>query len=283
MSDQVIHEAFHRTSPLGIQIVFHTTPGGYVAPHWHNEVEILYPLNGDADLFIDRQKHHLPRRRITVVESAQVHSVSYHDRTSMFLYIHVSKDLLEPYLPGITLRRIHCMPDELEPEQEDEYYALCTLLSDMVRLYIKDAPGFLLEAEGMTLQLMARLLRTFPADNLTPISENDHLAVERIRQIMSYVEEHFAEPISLQDAADVLGLGREYFCRFFRKHTGGSFLQYLTEIRLTHSYRDLQNTDLPVSEVMEKNGLTNQKRFNREFKKLYGCTPSSVRKNPPAN
>ncbi len=278
MSEPVIHETIHRTSPLGIQIVFHTTPGGYVAPHWHNEVEILYPLNGEADLFIDRQKHQLPRKRVTVIESAQVHSVLYHDRTSMFLCIHVSKELLEPYLPGISLRRIRCIPDEITEEQQDDYLALCVLLADMVRLYIKDAPCFLLEAEGMTLQLMARLLRFFPADTLPAISDHDHLAVERIREIMSYVEEHFAEPLSLRDAADVLGLGREYFCRFFRKHTGTSFLQYLTEVRLTHAYRDLQNTDLPVSEVMEHNGLTNQKRFNREFKKLYGCTPSSVRK-----
>ena len=57
-----------------------------------------------------------------------------------------------------------------------------------------------------------------------------------------------------------------------------SFLNYLNEVRLAHVYHDLQTSDLPISEIMLQNGLTNQKLFNRTFKELYGCTPSEVRK-----
>ena len=59
---------------------------------------------------------------------------------------------------------------------------------------------------------------------------------------------------------------------------GMSFLQYVTEVRLSHVYHGLLETDLPIAELMEENGFTNQKLFNREFKALYGCTPSAVRK-----
>ena len=97
-------------------------------------------------------------------------------------------------------------------------------------------------------------------------------------QILSWVEEHYKEPISLTDVADEMGVSREYFCRIFRKSMGISFQQYLAEIRLNHIYQDLVNTYDPVSEIMENNGFTNQKRFNASFKKLYGCTPSKVRR-----
>lgn len=59
---------------------------------------------------------------------------------------------------------------------------------------------------------------------------------------------------------------------------GTSFLNYLNETRLAHIYGDLITTDAPIAEVMENNGFTNQKLFNRAFKELYGCPPSLVRK-----
>ena len=59
---------------------------------------------------------------------------------------------------------------------------------------------------------------------------------------------------------------------------GMSFLNYVNEVRLSHVYQDPLNTDAPVAQIMEKNGFTNQKLFNRAFKELYKQTPSSVRR-----
>ena len=64
----------------------------------------------------------------------------------------------------------------------------------------------------------------------------------------------------------------------FKKNMGISFLQYLNEVRAAHIYQDLIHTDEPVQVLMEKNGFTNQKLFNRVFKELYGCTPLQARK-----
>ena len=133
-------------------------------------------------------------------------------------------------------------------------------------------------------------MRTFPENtwNVTSpifstyaaakVTATYRLTVDRIRAIITYVEEHFADQLSLQDIAYHLGLGKEYFCRFFKKNMGMSFLQYVNEVRVSHIYQDLIRTDAPVYEIAEKNGFHNQKLFNRTFKSIYGCTPSSVRK-----
>lgn len=60
---------------------------------------------------------------------------------------------------------------------------------------------------------------------------------------------------------------------------GMSFLQYVNEVRISHIYQDLIRTDIPVGELADQNGFSNQKLFNRTFKEIYGCTPSSVRIN----
>ncbi len=95
--------------------------------------------------------------------------------------------------------------------------------------------------------------------------------------MISYVETNFRDPISLLDISGHLGLTKEYFCRFFKKNMGISFLRYLNDVRLSHIYQDIQNTDAPIAEIMERNGFTNQKLFNQSFKKQYGQTPSAVR------
>lgn len=265
-------------SQLGIQLSFRTNPGGYHPLHWHEELEILYPLNGETDITVEGNKYRLPKKNLTVIDSRQVHSTYTYDPTSMLLCIHVSKSHLQNYLPEIELYQIRCIPELVPDSLFEEYLYICDLLAELTRLYILDVSGFRLEAEGIILQVMSRLLRSF-SSTLTPlVSDANIQTIERIRKVITYVEEHYAENISLHDVTELLGIGKEYFCRFFKKNMGISFLQYLTEVRLSHIYQGLTETDIPIAELMENNGFSNQKLFNRTFKELYGCTPSSVRK-----
>ena len=59
---------------------------------------------------------------------------------------------------------------------------------------------------------------------------------------------------------------------------GTTFLKYLNSVRLEHFYTDLTNTDLSISELIERNGFTNYKMFMKFFKDTYGNTPRETRK-----
>ncbi len=276
---QPYYEVFREVNELGIQLSYRTTPGGYHPLHWHEELELLFPLNGDASVTIDGETYQLRRRQLLAIESGQVHSTNTYSDQLMLLCIHISKRLLERYLPDIELFRLHCIPDEITDQQFPEYLNLCQMAEMLTRLYIEEASAGLLESEGIILQILARLIRYFSVRSGPELSSADMQARQRLRDIITYVGEHFQEPISLQDGADLLGLNKEYFCRFFKKHMGLSFLNYINEIRVTHIYQEIQNTDASITEIMEANGFTNQKLFNKTFKEIYGCTPSAVRSN----
>lgn len=272
------YERFHKISELGIQLAYHTLPGGYHPLHWHEEMEILFPLNGDADVTIDGRIHHLRHRQLLVIESGQVHSTDTYSGQLMFLCIHISRRLLLHYIPDAELYRFHCIPDEITDRQFEAYLHICQMAEQLTRLYVRDAPASLLESEGIILQILAHLIRCFSVSSAPGISSADALSRQRLKDIITFVNEHFQNPISLQDGASLLGFNKEYFCRFFKKHMGLSFLQYVNEVRISHIYQELQNTNAPITEIMEANGFTNQKLFNKTFKKIYGCTPSAVRK-----
>lgn len=221
-----------------------------------------------------------------MIDSRQVHSIHTYSDTSMFICVHISKKLIEKYIPDIDLYRIYCIPDDIPDSQFPEYLSVCRQMEALLRLYITDKPAWQMESEGIILQVLAQLIRHFSrksAPDEIGLSSADRTSFNRIRDVITYVEEHFREPISLQDIAGHLSLGREYFCRFFKKNMGMSFLRYLNEVRISHVYRDLEQTDAPIAEIAEKNGFLNQKLFNRTFREVYGCTPSAVRrKSKPA-
>ena len=272
------NEIILEKSPLNIKIAFYTKSGGYSPLHWHEELEILYPLNGASDISINGTTYHQRNKQLLVIDSGNIHSTLHYGDSAMFLCIHISKKSLEWYLPGIENYNICCYSDMVSDKDFPVYLEMCGYLKRITELYITGSPAFLLEAEGLVLQTVSKLLVNF-ADARAPLaSNNDKLAINRIRSITNYVEEHFAGRVTLEEAAGLSGLGKEYFCRFFKKNMGISFLQYLNEVRAAHIYQDLIHTDEPVQVLMEKNGFTNQKLFNRVFKELYGCTPLQARK-----
>lgn len=275
------YETYRKVDTEGIYLSYSTAPGGYHPLHWHEEIELLYQLNGRSDIQIDGEKYQIQNKLLTVIDSRQVHSIHTYNDTSMFICVHISKKLIEKYIPDIDLYRIYCIPDDIPDSQFPEYLSVCRQMEALLRLYITDKPAWQMESEGIILQVLAQLIRHFSrksAPDEIDLSSADRTSFNRIRDVITYVEEHFREPISLQDIAGHLGLGREYFCRFFKKNMGMSFLRYLNEVRISHVYRDLEQTDAPIAEIAEKNGFHNQKLFNRTFREVYGCTPSAVRR-----
>lgn len=102
--------------------------------------------------------------------------------------------------------------------------------------------------------------------------------LERMKLCMEFVREHYGERISLADAAGLLAITPEHFCRLFRKYTGQTFLAYVNQIRMEHFHTDLLETDKNITFLLDKNGITNYKGFLRKFKEAYGESPKEVRR-----
>ena len=100
----------------------------------------------------------------------------------------------------------------------------------------------------------------------------------RLDSILTYTQENYQRPITLKEAADVVSLQPEYFCRFFRQNMETTYLEYLNSYRLSRIYRDLIATDLPVGTLAEKHGFTNDKLFHRLFRERFHTTPLQLRK-----
>jgi AraC-like DNA-binding protein/quercetin dioxygenase-like cupin family protein len=101
---------------------------------------------------------------------------------------------------------------------------------------------------------------------------------ERIDRICRYLAENSARPIVLAQAAAASHMSVPAFTRFFRKCTGKSFVEYLTELRVGAACRLLVETDRTVTQVCYAAGFNNLSNFNRRFRDQKGITPREFRR-----
>lgn len=248
-------------------------------PHRHKSMEILYILNGYADVKIDGLECHLDPLDYIVIDSLKVHSVIFGMPQTMGISLQISKNYMRQYLPDIELRQFNCYSKELLTETEPyQMNMLSEHMKELTIYYMSSGNSYHLRCAALIFNILAELVDNFCSPITNSVSVNKYEDVNRIEQICNYVEEHYMENISLEDVAAEQGLSKEYFCRYFKSNMGISFLNYLNQVRMNHVYHNLIQTDETIQEIMEKHGFYNQKLFYKKFKELYGCTPRMLRK-----
>lgn len=244
--------------------------------HWHRELEMLYILNGSAVVQMEGKKYRLRPQDLIVIDSSVIHDVIYALPQTMGICIHISKSYMRRYLADLELMRMICTPESKGHEKEEGYERLRQYLKDLTVLYFEQKQSYPFASGAIVLKILAELVDDFSE----LVSEEINIAgvdnLVRVEQIFQYVEGHYTEPISLQDAADEAGLNKEYFCRFFKRSTGMTFLQYVNQVRISHIYQDLLHAEGNVQEIIERHGMYNTKVFYRLFKERYGCTPREM-------
>ncbi|WP_394921422.1 response regulator [uncultured Robinsoniella sp.] len=98
-----------------------------------------------------------------------------------------------------------------------------------------------------------------------------------IKNICTYMDEHYSEPISVDSVADVFGRTPNYVSSKFKKEVGKSFTDFLIELRVGKALNMLKYTDLPISEVAKKTGFSSYAYFSRTFRKSTGRNAGSFR------
>lgn len=100
-----------------------------------------------------------------------------------------------------------------------------------------------------------------------------------IQEAFGYINRHFREPISLEQAARISHLSPAYFSRRFCREVGMTFEKYVVSKRLELAKNLLTATELSVCQVCFECGFQNPAHFSRSFKRRFGKTPGSVKRS----
>ncbi|MBL6445140.1 helix-turn-helix domain-containing protein [Fulvivirga sp. 29W222] len=119
-------------------------------------------------------------------------------------------------------------------------------------------------------------------DSISLTSEVTHdyteLQAKRLNDIYQFTMNEFHREITLEEVADVSNMTVPSFCRYFKKRTRKTYIEFLTEMRVSYACKLLQKEDLSITGVCHLSGFNNLSNFNRKFKKITGYTPTVFRK-----
>jgi AraC family transcriptional regulator len=137
--------------------------------------------------------------------------------------------------------------------------------------------GVYLEALGVV--LAHELLRVTAVGNRAETQSNGGLAAWQRRKAVAYIEEHLAEPISLEALARLVGLSACYFCRAFRQSLGMPPQRYQLSQRIERAKTLLAKRAASVTDVSLTVGYNDTSAFCTAFRRVTGLTPSTYRRN----
>ena len=149
----------------------------------------------------------------------------------------------------------------------DQRWATNNVLS--LHKAILDGAG-LLECESRMLWTMTQLIKRYADIGST----QGHVGKEKkaIQQVRLYLEEHFAESVTLNTLAQHAALSPYYLLRAFRAEVGLPPYAYMESVRIRHT-QQLIKSGMPLAEVAAEVGFSSQSHMTRQFKKIIGVTP----------
>lgn len=98
-----------------------------------------------------------------------------------------------------------------------------------------------------------------------------------IKDVIVYIDNHYTDDISLEYLEKKFFMDLSYLSKLFKKETGKTYLQYITEKRIEKAKELMNNTGLNIYEIASKVSYNNAKYFSQLFKKVEGISPSEYR------
>lgn len=101
----------------------------------------------------------------------------------------------------------------------------------------------------------------------------------RVSKVQEYISCHYREELTLSELAGVANMAPTSLSHLFKKVTGGCLSDYIIAVRIQNAKELLQNSDHTIKAIAYDCGFSTLTNFNRQFKRLTGCTPTELRES----
>ncbi|MGN1267257.1 MAG: helix-turn-helix domain-containing protein [Dorea sp.] len=252
--------------------------------HWHPEIEITWIMSGEIEYHVNEKTYVLRAGEGLFGNSNTLHSghmkdgkectylsITFHPR---FIYGYGSSVLQTKYVNVITGNDAW---DSLKFEKEVAWHQeIIQWMNEIYEMSQEQPIDYELQVHMILMKIWQKLYRYFA--NLPDQEKKSNAHLQRLRDIVFYIQEHYAEEISLDDVADSVNLCKSECCRFFKKHMGMTIFDYILFLRIQNSLPLLRSGE-SVTKVAGMVGFSNPAYYGQIFKRYMKCTPREYKKN----
>lgn len=249
--------------------------------HWHDDVEFIAILSGEMSYNINGRVTALHPGEGMFVNSRQFHyGFSREQKECVFLCILFHPMLLcctsameQTYIaPVLSNTAFPCWPLHTAIPWENK------ILQALTQMYgLLGQPAFPLLIQSLSFQIWHELYTHAP--KTPPAAARSTLQLSSLREMVSYIQKHHAEKISLEDIAAVGNVCKSKCCSLFRTCLGQTPVSYLIRYRLEKSIELMAATDMNITQISYEVGFSGTSYFSETFHKHFGCSPMRYRES----
>jgi len=248
--------------------------------HWHEEVEFGYVLSGSVkvstaertEVFVAGEGFFINSNVLTAMTNEQNCVLDSHLFHPIFLAGHFQSVFETKYLnPVLHNKSLDLLPIRGQTEAEK------TLLDDLHSLSaLQQTQDTEFQTRNMLSLIWLQLLQVLSSAQLRrlPLKNQD-----RMLPMLTYIQEHYAEKITLEQIAAEACISTRECLRCFNSCIHQSPMEYLMEYRIGAASRLLEKTSLSVTEIAIGTGWGSSAYFSKMFRKLRGQTPKEYRQS----
>jgi transcriptional regulator GlxA family with amidase domain len=159
----------------------------------------------------------------------------------------------------------------------DELGRLAVLIGELEAELRTKAAGSHFLATAHFMRIFGWLARAY-----THIPVGERRPLDQISKLLGHLEQHYAEPLTIDDLAKVARMSQSSLFRLFRHLMGRSPVDYLIRLRISKAAQILRREPLRISEVSEAVGFGDSNYFSRQFHQVMGTSPRDYRRRSPA-
>ena len=254
--------------------------------HFHPECELVYILEGTGKRIVGDSVSTFSRGDVIFLGSNVPH-VWYSDKLfyqkttplrSRAIVIYFNKDIFGENFYALNetqvLKKLFHKAERGLQVNGDAGQRLGKLIEQMTKKKSLDRITTLL-------QILQLLANTRDYEQLASIGYQHSYASKdnhKIDEVFRYVSQHFGRQITLEEIAGFCNLTPQSFCRFFKKRTQKTFIDFVNEFRISHATKLMaEKEDLSISEIAYGCGFNNISYFIKAFKLNTGLTPKQYR------
>ena len=256
-------------------IIFHLDRVNSTSPtfgfHWHEGVEILFFLEGEATVYSDAVRLRAEAGCTVVINSNHLHAIYSPPPGCLYFCLIVDKNFCQGF--GVSISNL----------------VFSSLINDpLIRAYFeriaeekeREQPYYTAAITAEVVRLMIYLCRNYAepqADTASPLLPRHH--IDTVKHTIRFIGENYMKPITLDEICARVGFSKYYLCRTFKRATGQTIIDYLNLQRCRNARSMLLSGDATVAECAEACGYNSPSYFTRQYKKYIGELPSQHREH----
>jgi AraC-like DNA-binding protein len=235
-------------------------------PHWHENIEILYVVEGAITVLSDASSMTAMKDEIIIINSNNVHHIQTLKDISKYYCLIIDRKFCEEfglYTEEIVFQRL--IKDKLVIDKFN-------CLKDE---FISQNAFYKAEIKSQVIDLVVCLYRNYTLSESLFSNKLETNKIEIIKKAIRYIQDNYDKNISISDIAEETGVSKFYFCRIFKEITGNTTVCFINILRCNNAKKLLQSGKHSVEEAALICGFDNLSYFSKTYKKHMGCLPSS--------